>query len=481
MNISTKIYAHSPVFLQNLAISAYGYSWQRRRFGGIFEQELHAFKTREAFTAEQFCDYQTAQLRRLLAHAFETVPHFQKTFKASGFNNSSLQKFELQDLPRLPFLEKTMLRELGKTDLISRKREPGGQFFGSSGSTGTPTQILFSQPMHQRWSAGFEARVRHWAGVTRHDPRGMIGGRRVVPEGAAKPPFYRYNFVEKQTYLSAYHISAANTPDYLEGMKKHGVTYMNGYAMSNYFLARFLEETGLEAPQMKAVLPSSEKLTPEMRATFQRVYGCKTYDAWSGVEACGLVSECTCLPCREAGLPVGKEHGRLHANPDIAILEFLDPDTGQPALPGQLAEVVCTGLLNYDQPLIRYRIGDLMRLSAEPCPCGRQMPVIEEIVGRMEDTVVGPDGREMVRFHGIFVGIPSIVEGQIIQHDFADFEVKIVAAKPLTEAERQLLRQRMASQLGEIKVEIAEVSHIPRGPNGKFKAVISNLKRTAGI
>ncbi len=466
MKWTAQLYALSPVWLQNIAVSAYGYSWQRRRFGGIFEQELQGFKDRENFSTQQFEEYQTLQLRRLLVHAFETVPYYQNAFKASGFDLSSLQKFELQDLPKLPFLEKNSLRTLGTTDLISQKCEAGGQFFGSSGSTGTPTQILFSHSMHQRWSAGFEARIRHWAGVTRHDPRGMIGGRRVVAEGSAKPPFYRYNFVEKQTYFSAYHISAAHAPDYLAGMKKHHVAYMNGYAMSNYFLARFLEESGLEAPQLKAVLPSSETLTPEMRNIFQRVYGCKSYDAWSGVEACGLVSEC--------------EHGRLHTSPDIAILEFLDPDTGLPALAGQLAEVVCTGLLNYDQPLIRYRIGDLLRLSAEPCPCGREMPVIQEIVGRLEDTVVGPDGREMVRFHGIFVGIPSIVEGQIIQHDHTDFEMKIVAAKPLIEPEKLLLRQRMESQLGHIRLEISEVPSIPRGPNGKFKAVISNVKRTTG-
>ena len=461
MKWATNFYNNSPVWLQNLAISAYGYRWQRRRFGGIFEQSLQGFKDRENFDNQQFNEYQTQQLRRLLQHAFETVPHYQQVFKSAGIDVTSLQKFELQDLPKLPFLEKKTLREYGQTTLISQKPEPGGQFFGSSGSTGTPTQIRFSSAMHQRWSAGFEARIRHWAGVTRHDPRGMIGGRRVLPEGTARPPFYRYNFVEKQTYFSAYHISATNASDYLEGMKKHGVTYMNGYAMSNYFLARFFETRGLEAPQMKALLPSSEKLTPEMRATFQRVYGCKTYNAWSGIEACGLISEC--------------EHGQLHTSPDIAILEFLDPVSGQPAQAGQLAEVVCTGLLNYDQPLIRYQIGDLMRYTDEPCPCGRQMPVIQEIVGRMEDTVVGPDGQEMVRFHGIFLGIQSIIEAQVVQQDYQHFELNIVAAGPLSEAERQCMRQRMASQLGEVKVEINQVTHIPRGPNGKFKAVVSKV------
>lgn len=463
MNLTEKAYAHSPVFFQNLALSTFGVLWQHRRFGGVFEQELRGFKTREDYTHEQWRDYQNTQLRRLLCHAFDTVPYFQKTAKTLGFNRSDVQKFELQDLSRLPFLEKNTLREFGKTALATKKREPGGQFFGSSGSTGTPTQILFSAPMHQRWMAAYEARVRHWAGVTRRDPRGMIGGRRVVPDGVGKPPYYRYNFAERQTYFSAFHITAANTPNYLEGIKKHRVCYMNGYATSNYFLARFLEESGLEAPQLKAVLPSSEPLTEEMRSVFSKVYGCKTYNAWSGVEACGLVSEC--------------EHGRLHLSPDVGILEFLDPETKMPASPGQLAEVVCTGLLNFDQPLIRYRIGDLMRLSDGACPCGREMPLVQEIVGRIEDTVIGPDGREIVRFHRIFIGLPSVVEAQVVQHDYDEFQVKIVATNPLPEAERKIIRERMCSQLGEVRIEITETNHIPRGPNGKFKAVVSNIKR----
>lgn len=457
------IYPKLPLPLQNLAISAYGVAWQRRRFGGVFEQELAGFKYREQLNQAALRDYQTQALRRLLVHSFETVPYYQQQWKTLGFRADTFRHFELEDLPRLPFLEKNTLRQQGKISLISTKPEPCGAFFSSSGSTGTPTSILFSRAMHQRWSAAFEARIRHWAGVTRHDTRGMIGGRRVVPDGVAAGPFYRYNYAERQTYFSAYHISAATAADYVEGMVKHGVTYLNGYAMSLYFLARFIETAGLAAPAMQAVLPSSEKLTPEMRATFQRVFGCKTFDAWSGVEACGLVSEC--------------EHGRLHVSPDVGILEFVDPVTGLPAPPGTAAEVLCTGLLNVDQPLIRYRIGDLMHASGEPCPCGRQMPVVEEITGRMEDTVVGPDGREMVRFHGIFIGIDRIVEGQVVQHTLQRFDVNLVTATPLTDREKRLIRERMASQLGSVEVAIQEVVQIPRGPNGKFKAVISHCSK----
>lgn len=464
MSLYNKLYPHLPVTFQNMAISAFGYTWKKRRFGGVFPEELKKFKDREQFSMQQWDEYSIQQFQKLLKHAFDTVPFYKDSFTRAGLVSSAIYTLQPSDILKLPFLEKNELRAFGTTTLLSSTLEKGGEFFPSSGSTGTPTQILFSHPMHQRWSAGFEARIRHWAGVDRFTSRGTIGGRRVVPDGHAKAPFYRYNFIEKQVYFSAYHISADHARNYLEGIARYGLQYMTGYAMSNFFLARFFEEMKLETPALKAVITSSEKLTGAMRETFQRVYGCKSFDSWSGLEACGLVSEC--------------EHGSLHISPDLGLIELLD-EHGKPVAPGEIGEVVCTGFVNYDQPLIRYRIGDLMRLGDKPCSCGRVMPVIKEIIGRVEDTVVGKDGREMVRFHGIFINLPNLIEAQIIQHTLDAFEINIVTNGRWTAEEARLVKNRMTSQLGDVTVEIREVSALIRNPSGKFPAVISHVKRPA--
>ena len=316
--------------------------------------------------------------------------------------------------------------------------------------------------MHQQWSALFEARVRNWAGVTRNDARGMVGGRRILPGDKLKGPFFRYNIFEKQVYFSAYHITPATAADYAMAFKKHHIVYMTGYAMANYILARFFLQQDIKVPQLKAVITSSEKLTADMRETFSKAYGCKTYDSYSGAEACGLISE--------------NEYGQLIISPDVGIMEIIRED-GSSCRPGQTGEVYSTGFLNYNQPLIRYRIGDLVKLSSEQNTlCGRNMTVVEEIIGRTEDVVVSSDGREMVRFHGIFINIPNIIESQVIQHDLERFEIKIVVAKPLSIGERNTISGRMESQLGKIILEINEVDKIQRNANGKLKAVISHLK-----
>jgi len=463
--VQDKIYPLMPVGVQNLMISAFGYHWRRRRFGGIFNLELNNFKVRESFSVQQWQDYQVQELRRLLIHSFETVPFYNTRLKAAGFDIHDLKKVDLDSLHKIPVLSKDDLRKNGKSSLLSSKREKSGRFFYSSGSTGTPTSILFSDQMHQRWSAVFEARIRNWAGVTHQDSRGMIGGRRIIPEGVSHGPYYRYNKAEKQIYFSAFHISSASAQDYANAFNKYRPAYMTGYAMSNYILASFFLEKDIKFPGLKAVITSSEKLTREMRDIFLEVYGCKTYDSYSGVEACGLISE--------------NEFGQLLVSPDVGIMEILNYE-GKPCQPGEEGEIFSTGFLNYDQPLIRYRIGDRVKIARNQTTlCGRNMMVVDEISGRTEDVVHGPDGRKMVRFHGLYLNIKGLISGQIIQHTLYNFTLRLQVDQNMfnkAESER-LIASRLKSQLGEINVRFEYHDKIARGPNGKFRAVISELPR----
>lgn len=462
MGVLSKIYRYCPAFVQNMGVSAYGLYWKRRRFGGVFSRELAGYSERESWTTTQWTDYQTIELRKILLHAFETVPFYAASFSRRGFNASKLKALELSEFKQIPVLEKDDLRRFGTSTMLSSKPESGGRFYSSSGSTGSPTKILFSTAMHQRWSAAFEARVRNWAGVDRTLPRGMIGGRRVIPDGNSKGPFYRFNHAEKQVYFSAYHLSPTSASDYVNGIRKHSVNYMTGYAVSNYLLAKFIRDQGLPAPRLRAVLTSSEKLTGEMRQTMESVYGCGVYDGYSGVEACGLITE--------------SDQRQLLDSPDVGFTEVVDAERNDVA-PGETGEILSTGFLNFDQPLIRYRIGDRVRLSENQKPqCGRSMKVIDEIEGRLEDIVTGPDGRQMVRFHGVFVDLKDVLQGQVEQFAEDEITVRLVPTSAESEETTNTVKERIISQLGPLNVTIEYLDRIEPGANGKTRAVISHVK-----
>ncbi len=457
-----RIYAKSPVLIQNLGISLYGYLWKSRRFGGQFEEFRKAFLDREAYNYGEWAEYQRNELRRILVLANRHTLYYRERFTSLGISEVDLKHFSVEDITGLPLLEKNDLRIRPK-DFLSDFSRPGRLFtYHTSGTTGSPVAIRMSSLSQRKWAGAYEVRVRNWAGVDNRMRRVMIGGRIVVPRANAHPPFWRYNMAERQLYMSAFHISPTNACHYNEAIKRFKPDYLVGYASSHYFLARMILEQGLIAHQPRAVLLSSEKLTNEMREVIESVYGCPVFDGYSGVEACCLASEC--------------EHGNLHVSPDVGLIEIIG-ELGRPVAPGEVGEIVATGFLNLDQPLIRYRTGDLASVSYEQCACGRQMPILKELVGRLEDTVIGVDGRETVRFHGIFTGIPHIREGQVIQNNLKDFHLKLVVDPEFSREDIELIEGRFFERLGEIDLKIEKVDRIERTERGKFRAVISKVQR----
>jgi phenylacetate-CoA ligase len=460
-----KIYPFVPVLLQNLGISLYGMAWKRERLGGDFQKYVEEFRARDRWSPEQMRNHVNAELRRVLCRAFDHVPFYQRAWKDSGVTRSDLAQIFVEDLPSLPVTPKQALRENPDAFVAQNiaQREKLNRYF-SSGSTGTPITAICTNDAHRRFIAAREVRSFGWAGSSIHAPRAMIGGRMVVPKANASAPFHRYNFAEQQVYFSAYHIAPSNVHDYVRGFNEHRPRLLTGYANSYFLLARMMNEQGIALDyEPDAIVLCSEKLTPQMKAEIQRAFRARAFEEYGAVENCVLATEC--------------EHGSLHVNSDFGVLEIVD-DNNEPVAPGVEGEILCTGLLNDAQPLIRYEIGDVGIWSENHCECGRNhLPVLKEIVGRLEDVVVGPDRRELVRFHGIFIDLPGVVEGQVIQETLDEFTVKIVTRKNLEQHVESLIRTRFAERLGQVNVKIERVAEIPRTERGKFRAVISQVKR----
>src|SRR5690349_12283720 len=103
--LKTTLYNNAPVFVQNLGVTAFGLGWRKRRFGGVFPEELKKFKDREAFSPQQWEEYTTMKVQELLKHALDTVPFYKESFSRAGLNHASFRDFQLPDILKLPFLE----------------------------------------------------------------------------------------------------------------------------------------------------------------------------------------------------------------------------------------------------------------------------------------------------------------------------------------------------------------------------------------
>jgi phenylacetate-CoA ligase len=234
-----------------------------------------------------------------------------------------------------------------------------------------------------------------------------------------------------------------------------------GYPSALNAIARYaLEHHDFPAPA-QALFTTSETVTDEVREALERTWQCQVFDHYGAVEACVFASQC--------------EHGRYHVSPEIGVVEILD-GRGQPAPPGVMGEVVCTGLQNLLQPLIRYRIGDVARWSTDQsCECGREMAILEAVEGRCEDICRTPDGRQLLRFDTVFKGIENIREAQVVQVDVDRFVIRVVPTPAFSAFEATALVSNMRLHVGPCRIEVEQVASIERTRSGKFRAVVCQV------
>ncbi len=459
MSVFDSLYAKLPIVAQHAVVTAYGLYWRQLRFGTGYSQFVQQYREHERLTKEQWLVWQMKQLEILLSACTKYVPYYRN-------NWTEAQKMAASgsDLSALPLLGKDPLRTDPKAFLREDMRPARPQVFLTSGSTGTPISSYYTLTELRQSLALREVRSAGWAGVSFKRPRATFSGRMVEPDPASKGPYYRFNAAECQVYFSPFHLRPDTAQQYVDALDRHQIEWGTGYAVSYYLLARFMLEKGIAPPQhLKAIITTSEKLTGEMRVVMEKAYECRIYEEYSTVENAIFASEC--------------EMGRLHVSPDVSIVEILHPD-GSACLPGEAGEVVVTTLAKVYQPLVRFRLGDVAMWDADACSCGRQMPVIKEVVGRIEDVVVGPDGRQMVRFHGVFVSQPHVREGQIIQEALDLIRVKVVPSDGFGQADVDEIVHRVQQRLGDhVKVIVESVDEIPRTKAGKFQAVISKIAR----
>jgi phenylacetate-CoA ligase len=141
-----------------------------------------------------------------------------------------------------------------------------------------------------------------------------------------------------------------------------------------------------------------------------------------------------------------------------------------------VANIVATGLLNADMPLIRYEVGDRgQQENSSQCQCGRVLPVLDKVEGRANDLIVTKDGRKIFWLNPIFYGMP-IIEAQIVQKSVEQILIQIVPTSTYTDADGNMIVTRLLERVGEMNIELELVKQIPRSANGKLRAIISHVR-----
>jgi phenylacetate-CoA ligase len=133
-------------------------------------------------------------------------------------------------------------------------------------------------------------------------------------------------------------------------------------------------------------------------------------------------------------------------------------------------------------PLLRYEVGDVVEFEepADPCPCGRTLPLIRRILGRQEDVVITPDGRVLTTLFIVFNQIQGVSLGQVVQEESDRLVLRVVRAADYTEQSEADLLATVRRYVGpdmRVAVEYPSAETLRQQTVGKFRTVVSRLPR----
>ena len=343
----------------------------------------------ECMSREQLREIQSRRLKKIVNYCYHNTPFYRKKFQEMDLSPDDINGIE--DLHKLPFTEKTDLRDTYPFGLAAVPMSQIVRIHASSGTTGKPVVVLYTRKDLAMWAEAISRAFTAY-GATKEDifqisyGYGLFTGGLGAHDGATN------------IGASVIPISSGNTQKQITLMHDFGTTALcctPSYAM---FLGEALKESPWPRSDFKLRFGAfgAEPWTEKMRVKLEETLGIKAYDIYglSEISGPGVGFECEC------------QNG-THLNEDYFLPEIVDPKTGQPLPEGQMGELCFTHLTKEGMPLLRYRTHDLTALHYDKCECGRTLVRMDRILGRCDDMLI-------IRGVNVF---PSQIEDVILKQE----------------------------------------------------------------
>lgn len=293
-------------------------------------------------------------------------PYYEKKF--SGINPEDI--VDQQSFQKLPFSTKQELRDAYPLGLAAVPEEQIVRIHSSSGTTGTPVIIPYTQKDVDDWSLMF-ARCYEMAGITKRDRIQITPGYGLWTAGIG------FQLGCERLGAMAVPLGPGNTEKQLQMMRDLKSTVLCATSSYALLLAEQIENRGLkESINLKKGVIGSERWGDKMRARIRDILGIELYDIYGLTECYGP----------GIGISCSEDNG-IHYFDDYVYMEILDPQTGLPVKDGEVGEITLTTLVKEGAPLFRFRTHDLAAFISGKCKCGSSFPRITPILGRSDDMV----------------------------------------------------------------------------------------------
>lgn len=397
----------------------------------------------ECADRQQMHELQSKRLHETVKRVYENVPAYRKKLKEHGIEPGDI--VSIDQLKYLPFTTKTDLRDNYPFGLFTLPQSEVVRIHASSGTTGKPTVVGYSQGDIEIWSE-VVARSLAMAGVHKGDTIQVAYGYGPFTGGLG------LHYGAEKIGATVIPISTGNTQKQLQFMTDFGATVIACTPSYAAHLGESIAKAGIPAEEIKLRVGvfGAEPWTNEMRGQIENLLSVSAFDIYglSEIIGPGVSMECE------------YQNGN-HIFEDHFIPEIIDPETLETLPYGELGELVFTSVTKEAMPLLRYRTRDLTRLHLEKCGCGRTLVRMDKCLGRTDDMLI-------IRGVNVF---PSQIESVLLEMDETSPHYQII-----------IDREKNLDTM-EIRVEINERfwSDSIRELEGLRNKIDHNIKSLLGI
>ena len=324
----------------------------------------------ETLPVEETRKLQLERLKHILKHTYSSNNLFRDSFEHSGIKPEDITS--LDDLSKLPFMNKDTFREAYPLKLSCTAKENIREMHMSSGSTGTPVVMPYTERDLDQWA---ECMARCY----------VMSGARTGSVVQITPTFGLFNggfgmfHGARKAGLFIVPTGSGNTPRQIRMARDLGTEVLTGVVSYGLRVIEELQSTGIELPDLKIGIFGAEIFSEPMKKKLCKGLGIDAFDIYGMTETGGVGT--LGMDCRA--------HEGLHVWEDHYIVEVVDPGSGKPLPDGELGELTITSLSREALPVVRYRTGDLTRIvSRDRCVCGRTHLRIASVTGRVDDMLI---------------------------------------------------------------------------------------------
>ena len=347
--------------------------------------ELAFWDAVETMSRDEMAALQTERLRNCIARVSASVPLYRDRLAAAGVGTGDIRS--LDDLRGLPYTAKQDLRDSYPYGMFAVPMSEVVRLHASSGTTGKMTVVGYTANDIAVW-ADLAARALSIAGADRRDVIHVAYGYGLFTGGLG------LHYGGERLGATVVPVSAGNTRRQVELLQDFGATVLCCTPSYSLLLAEQAAEVGADLSRLRLGVLGAEPWSEEMRTGIEARLGIAALDIYGLSEVMGPAVSMEC-PARQG----------LHLAEDHFIPEIIDPESGAPVADGETGELVLTCVTKEALPLLRYRTGDLTRLTREPCECGRTTARMSKPVGRTDDMLI-------IRGVNVF---PSQIEAALLQ------------------------------------------------------------------